>query len=420
MGALPISKLFQMAVFVVVVTTTLGFCLVTQAFASTWTIQTLDPNTDDLRPYCPIVMDSNNNPHIAYTDKDFGVTYASWNGSSWNIQNVTGGTVFALALDAYNNPHILSDGGLSGFLYSSWTGSNWTTQNVDYNGTYFGRFGALTLDPTGTPHVAFTDNNKMIEYASWNGTNWDFQIVDTYQSLHSPKISLAIDSKNTVYILYESLSDVKIATYNNSSWTIQTVASNMDNLGNIVLDSKGYPHFIYTHDYSKINSRLNNTIVYTSWDGAAWNTQNAVSNLNFNMGYLSLDSGDIPHIAFVTSAPDGPFNWGFLAYASWTGKAWNVQTVNSSVVAESCFLALDSNGKPHISLIGVALGSPEITYTGAYSWVAPIMYVTKIEPTNAASSPTSSPYVPEFPSWVILPAFLVAIILAFLKLQKKL
>ena len=117
MGALSISKLFQMTVFVVFVIGALGFCLVTQAFASIWTIQTLDPNTDDLQPYCPIVVDPNNNPHIAYTDKDFGVTYASWNGSSWSIQNVTGGTVFALALDAYNNPHILSDGGLSGFLY---------------------------------------------------------------------------------------------------------------------------------------------------------------------------------------------------------------------------------------------------------------------------------------------------------------
>jgi hypothetical protein len=386
------------------------------AASPTWSIQTLDTNTPDLSDYCPIIVDSNNTPHIAYTSNNLGgVTYVSWNGSAWNTQKVVEGTVFGLALDANNNPHILVDGGISGLMCTSWTGQNWTTQTVDKNGTYFGRFGALALDSAGNPHIAYTDNDKLVKYASWTGTNWNIQTIDTSQSEFAPRVSLTIDSNNTAYLMYGSLADVKLAVYNNSNWTIQTVASNMDSLGNIVLDSKGYPHFIYAHNYSE-SYPPNNTIMYVSWNGTAWNAQQAVTNVSmggvgardgfFTMGYLSLDSNDSPHIAYVTSSPEVSevYGWGFLAYASWTGRAWDIQTVNSTVIAQSCYLAVDSNGNPHISLIGV-LGSEAARLTGPYSWTAPIMYATATEPTQPPSSPFS-----DFAPLVISSVIIVAII----------
>lgn len=89
----------------------------------------------------------------------------------------------------------------------------------------------------------------------------------------------------------------------------------MDSLGTIVLDSKGYPHLIYAaHDYSETYPQ-NNTIMYVSWNGTTWNTQKAVSKITttggvgtkvgfFTMCYLSLDSHDTSHIAYVTSSPE--------------------------------------------------------------------------------------------------------------------
>ncbi len=387
--------------------------------APTWSVQTLDTNTPDLSDYCPIVVDSNNNPHIAYTNRDYGVMYASWNGSAWNTEKVVGGTVFGLALDANNNPHFLHDGGISGLMYTSWTGTNWKTETVDKNGT---SFGSLALDSLGNPHIAYTAG-KEVEYASWTGANWNIQTIDTSQSIYSPRVSLAIDSNNIPYLMYGSLADVKLAVYNNSNWSIQTVASNMDSLGNIVLDSKGYPHLIYAHDYSETYPP-NNTIMYTSWDGTAWNTQMAVSNVSeggigtrdgfFTMGYLSLDSHDYPHIAYVTSSPEGASNWGYLAYASWTGRAWNIQTVNSTVIAQSCYLAVDSNGNPHISLIGVIQGSEAAQLTGAYSWIVPIMYATTTEPTQ-----TSSPIVSALPLLLVSAVVIIGIVVTVVYVWKK-
>jgi hypothetical protein len=410
----------------------LTFCLTAPVQASsTWAIQTLDTNTPDLNGYCPIVLDSNGTPHIAYTSNDLGgVVYASWNDSNWNAEKVTAGTVLDLALDSSNNPHILYDGGINGLMYASRSGSNWTTQTVDKNGGSKPgslTFGSLALDSSGNPHIAYTESDQ-VEYASWTGTTWGIQTVDTAKAPF--RVSLAIDSNNTAYLMYGLTDEVKLAVYNNSVWNIQVVASNMDSLGNLVLDSKGYPHLIYSRDYTDYTKSepLNITIMYARWNGAAWNTQQVVSNVSaggvgattgiYTMACLSLDAHDNPHIAYVTSYPEGAYQWGNLAYASWTGKTWGIQTVNSTVIAGSCYLALDSNGNPHISLVGVVQGSRAEELTGAYSYIAPVMYATTIEPTSSSSSPVFSNT--QLVIIGVLVAAIVVVTLVALMLKKKL
>jgi hypothetical protein len=409
----------------------LTYCLTVPVHASpTWTVQTLDTNTPDLNDHCPIVLDSNGTPHIAYTSNDLGgVVYASWNGSSWNTEKVTGGTVIDLALDSNNNPHILYDGGINGLMYASRSGSNWTSQTVDKNGGSKPgslTFGSLALDSSGNPRIAYSEGDQVM-YASWSGSNWDIQTVDTAKAPF--RVSLAIDSNNTAYLMYGLTDEVKLAVYNNSSWNIQAVASSMDSLGNLVLDSKGYPHLIYSRDYTNYTKSepLNITIMYASWNGAAWNTQQVVSNVSaggvgavtgiYTMASLMLDAHDNPHIAYASSYPEGAYNWGNLAYASWTGKTWNIQTVNSTIIAGSCYLAVDSKGNPHISLVGVVQGSQAEGLTGAYSYIAPVMYATTMESTSSPSSPFSNTQLVII--GVSVAAIVVAIMVA-LMLKKKL
>ena len=376
----------------------LTFCFTGLAYdAPTWNIQTIDTNTR-VASYCPIAVDSNNYPHIAYANKDFGIMYSSWNGSAWNTQKVIEGkgrTVSSLVLDADNNPHILHDG----LTYTVWTESGWTTRTV-YGET--ADSGTLALDSSGNPHIAYT-TDKVVKYARWTGSEWNIQKLGTSQSEDAVRLSLVINSNNTCYLIYGSLKDVKLVIYCNSSWTVQTVASDMHSLGNIVLDSKGYPHFIYAHDYSE-SGHPDIAIIYASWNGIDWNIQKAVSNVTmgglgsrsgfFTNGYLSLDSHDIPHIAYVTDFTSLPFGWGIMNYASWTGANWNIQNVNSTVNAQSCYLTLDSNNNPHMSFHGVVQDSEAVMLVGPYSYVSPVMYAT----------------IPEFPSWTPLLSTLVAVV----------
>ena len=62
---------------------------------------------------------------------------------------------------------------------------------------------------------------------------------------------------------------IRFANWNGSTWNKQTVFSNVSTYGNMILDSKGYPHFIYTQAYQPQNaiSSLNYTKAGTAHHG---------------------------------------------------------------------------------------------------------------------------------------------------------
>jgi len=253
-------------------------------------------------------------------------------------------------------------------------------------------------------------------------------------------LSLALDSNNIPYILYASDS-LKLAVYHISSWDIQTVVPNLhgpDNFGNMVLDSKDYPHFIYREFYGVPS---NDTLVYASWDGARWTTQTVVSNDQLTYtGFLALDSHDYPNISYIASYQKQ------LMYARWTGKEWNSQIVGTNVTADAqCYLAVDTDNNPHISyrlLDGQIYSSyhSHIIYATAILpsvtepiepfptiWILGILGiiiiigVTLLVFFKQTKKSKDNPNDPEFPSWIILPLFLTAtlVIVIFRKSFKK-
>jgi hypothetical protein len=382
----------------------------------TWTIQTVDANGArwGYGGICPIVVDSNNNPHIAYLAPPSGskVKYASSNGSLWTTQTIDAGNAYSLVLDANDNPHIL----YTGLMYASWTGLNWAIQRIDE--TFSNGFGSVALDSFGNPHVAYTDG-KAVKYARWTGSDWTSQTVDTYSEIPH-QLSLALDKNNTPYILYDNTVSIlnsgggyyhseklKLATLQNSSWSIQTVASS-GGFGNMVLDSKGNPHLIYKLDYPEFVGVDNSTLVYASWDGTAWATSTVASNIHMaNVGFLALDSFDYPHIAYVIRSSDPITDEGItvLSYASWTGKNWSIQTADTNISAIGpCYLALDSNGNPHISYLGY---NPDAGF-GPHAF-AYIMYATTNQTTPIIRPSPTQTSSPTFPA-SLLPVLTLVII----------
>jgi hypothetical protein len=182
----------------------------------------------------------------------------------------------------------------------------------------------------------------------------------------------------------------------------------------MVLDSKGYPHFICTQNHflsAQDTTRVSN-ILYASWNGSAWNTEMAISNVSLaNMGFLALDSNDYPHIAYVTSDPE-------LMYASWTGRTWNIQTVDTNISALGpCYLALDSKSNPHISYLGYEPGNAFGPHARAY-----IMYATTNETTpifTPSPTQTSSPTFPASSALLVLTAIIIMAVATAVYVWKK-
>jgi hypothetical protein len=171
----------------------------------------------------------------------------------------------------------------------------------------------------------------------------------------------------------------------------------------MVLDSKGYPHFLCTqpqpHTYLS-------TILYARWHGSAWNTQTVVSDAYLtSAGFLALDSHDNPNIAYITSDVE-------VMYANWTGTTWDIQNAGTVPDANGpCYLALDSNGIPHISFRGYISGQAH----GQRN--ATIFYATAIEFTEPTQPP--SPTFPALPLLFVSAAVIVGAVVTVVYVWKK-
>jgi hypothetical protein len=397
-----------------------------------WLVQTVDSNLNARdNGYLSIAVDSNNHPHLTYHGVPGGVTYAYWDGSSWIIQNVTSkGQPYSVVLDADNKPHILYGG--DGLSLATWTGTKWDTGFLNSGG-----FGSFAIDSYGNLHAVYTslvnEQTHSLKYRRTVSGVWgDAQTVVTVtdSSTFWPfRTSLAVDSNNVTYIMYGVTDhgitiysyDVKLAVYNNSGWSFQTVASKVNNYGNMVLDSKGYPHAIYQVN-SPANSK-NCSIVYASWDGSAWNTQTVASNITLSadfvgiqLGCLALDSRDYPHICYVAGQYMGQGSTLNLNYASWTGTAWNIQTVDNSSARRTSYLAMDADNNPHIVYEGKFRGT----------FLTDTMYATSNQPTptptpavTATPNPTPPSKAALDPLWIAIPVVAIVVVAALAYMWKK-
>jgi hypothetical protein len=409
--------------------------------APTWSIQTIDSTSAGGGL---IAIDSNNNPHILYAHYETGnaysgsvhpgpseLMYASWNGSTWNTQPIPPEIegAFNLVLDSNNNPH-LSYAGIDGLMYAWWTGSNWTIQTVTKEGAIDG---FLALDSAGNPHVAYTTdyysslNPVVLKYASWTGANWSIQTVDSSVGLSNP-VYLALDSNNNPHIMYGNKTDyfppeggvnslwaVKFATWNGSIWNIQTAFSDLSSYGNMVLGSKGYPHFVYRQDYPISFSR-NSTLNYASWNGSAWNIQTVVSNADVgNIVFLALDSYDYPHIDYCNASGMDSYS-GSLVYAGWTGSVWDMQIVGpNSLATQAGPIAMDSHGNAHIAYTGLPASFP-------ISLIVYSMYATAAEPIYTPTPPPTqvpSPSFSAFPLLLVLTVVVIGTVVTLVYVWKK-
>jgi hypothetical protein len=214
----------------------------------------------------------------------------------------------------------------------------------------------LKLDANGLPHVAYTFQQPYdghLKYAYNDGTIWHLELVDS-NGLTGLNPSLALDSTGNPHISYYSFMsggststrDLQYASYDGSSWAIETVDSEMDSgdSNSLALDSLDLPHIAYSRTLESGQIHL----MYARNDGSAWNIETADSQDYVGRDCsLALDSIDRPHICYLDEAA----SYFKLKYTSYDGAGWQIETVRDEpgAVYNDLTLALDSLGLPHIS-----------------------------------------------------------------------
>jgi FlgD Ig-like domain len=109
----------------------------------------------------------------------------------------------------------------------------------------------------------------------------------------------------------------------------------------LALDDAGTPHVAYW-DLS------NFFLMYATRVDGAWTTEIIEASVYLGTDIsIAVDPQGVPHVAFYEGTASG----GKLRYASRTAGTWTIEDVDATVtnVGQYCALAIDSNGRPHIS-----------------------------------------------------------------------
>ena len=255
-----------------------------------------------------LVIDSNDNVHIAYYHSISGtgyLLYSMYDGTSWT-NNWSRSSVendqISIALDANDRPHISysRDGYIcNAAMLSYHDGSSWTTVTLDDTTTYIGCDSSIAIDSNGFVHVAYRHHSNMdMLIASNISGSWQRYTVDNGNGVgyHS---AMAVDSNDELHLVYASNAAGNTAYFadgtSGSAWAV----SNQGNSRNT------FSMYIDQFDIVHISEYNGNSNLGYSMVAPGGSRQSMTVDSIGNVGYESdifVDDDNMVHIAYYDSS----------------------------------------------------------------------------------------------------------------------
>lgn len=206
-----------------------------------WITETIE--SEFWSSYASLRLDSNDKPHLQFSQK-----YAYKTDSGWIVEVLGDGNGISLAqfmLDTHNNPHLIYQ--QSGYWkYSTKTAGNWITEILDLD------YRSFALDNNDVPHLVYGEEDKLM-YAYRPHKNWIVEEVADGDSRGG--ISFALDHNNQPHIFYLDAGGVVYLHKADNSWQLPEIVE-YGNIGPIALDRNGTPYICYSTDYQEATLKL--------------------------------------------------------------------------------------------------------------------------------------------------------------------
>jgi len=336
----------------------------------TWTsgdISTL--NAENFWTWTDADRDSSGNTYVAhqYSDTSGQMQVQKWNGTAWSTLTsftpasagygsfsdnssiaVTGPDQFRLAiLGVHGSPTATS----WGVVQAKYDGSAWSYQDVETTSTVNRTYSTplIAVDGSGNSHILYeyvdsasSPQVQQIKLASWNGSSWGYQTFSSISNYNSNNqvnkdYLLLNDASNKQHVFYFqqiSTSSTALHYWTNSSgaWIDTTIfTGNTDSPRRLYgsFDSSGKLHVTFTN-----NAFLGKVVMYLTNKSGSWVTQPLMSpGLGYDKGYTALElrvngSGDIVIPLRLTTSTAA--NDAFKVLLKKGTNPWYVSTLSSA------------------------------------------------------------------------------------------
>ena len=260
-----------------------------------------------------LALDSNDTPYTVFRDSDSSgkATVMKYNGTDWEIL------------------------GSAGFSEAG--------GKIDY--------ACIALTGDDVPYVAYSDDptfgSGVGRVRMFNGTNWDLVGGGAFSSGKAIFISLALDSSDTPYVIYQDDANsdkAAVKRFNGTSWESvgsATISPGYASICNIAFDNSNVPYVVYR------DALDSDKAVVKKYNGTAWETVGSGGCTDGAAGgKLAFDSSNRPYLAFG----DGTVNFK-ATVIRFNGTLWEDVGSAGFSAGQAGFLtfAIDSLDTPYVA-----------------------------------------------------------------------
>jgi len=269
-----------------------------------------------------------------------GVYLASVTTTNYMDTAVVPDTRYCYTVAAYDEA-----GNESAFSTESCSDTSWAFSIIDSSSFIVGDDSAIAVDSTGAIHIGYHDDSQDdLKYATNKSGAWVSETVDSYADVGG-RTAIALDSKDFVHLAYVYQGewfggtyswyfDLKYATNISGVWT-NTVVGYGGWYNSIAVDSQDFLHIGHNeYGYGGLRYATNLT---GNWEDKLIATPTLWAS-------IAIDAADAVHMSSYQGYPENS-----LIYLSNKTGAWTSEPVDTDNAGEFSDLAIDANGKTHIS-----------------------------------------------------------------------